>query len=458
MSRRSVLAWVLCACFSRRRSPRSRTPRCRAPSSTNQRGVLPGVTVTATEISTGRQSIAVTLEDGRYRLENLPPGRYTLRIELPGFATAEIAGIELLVGANATVPPIDDEGRRPRGDRHRQRPDAARRRASSQVAGNIDRRQMAELPLQGRNWQELSLMVKGITANNIGNTPGAIDDQFQLNLDGQQITQRVAGSGFGQPKVSREAIAEFQIVTNMFDITQGRSTGMQVQAISRSGTNDLRGVGLSASSAATSSTRPTRSRTRCCRSRTSRSAARSAARSCANKAHFFGSYEYERQPRRPRSWRRRGCRTRLRVRNQGRQQELPGARRLSALVATNTFTVRGAALGVRQPVPDLERHGPPVHGRATCSHYTTNLVGTWTHVVSNNLMMQVHGGYNGFSWYNDADPVERRAVPQHAVLRAAVQRSRPDARRAAELSRTTRGRTPTAAGWTIELAQGRATT
>ena len=115
---------------------------------------------------------------------------------------------------------------------------------SSQVAGNIDRRQMAELPLQGRNWQELSLMVKGVTANNVTNTPGASDDQFQLNLDGQQITQRVAGSGFGQPKVSREAIAEFQIVTNMFDITQGRSTGMQVQAISRSGTNDLRGVDL----------------------------------------------------------------------------------------------------------------------------------------------------------------------------------------------------------------------
>ena len=42
----------------------------------------------------------------------------------------------------------------------------------AQVAGNIDRRQMAELPLQGRNWQELALMVKGITANSVGNTPG----------------------------------------------------------------------------------------------------------------------------------------------------------------------------------------------------------------------------------------------------------------------------------------------
>ena len=80
-------------------------------------------------------------------------------------------------------------------------------------------------------------MVKGITANNIVNTPGVSDDMFQLNLDGQQITQKIAGSGFGQPRFSREAIAEFQIVTNLFDITQGRSAGVQVQAISKSGTN-----------------------------------------------------------------------------------------------------------------------------------------------------------------------------------------------------------------------------
>ena len=87
--------------------------------------------------------------------------------------------------------------------------------SSSQVAGNVDRRQMEELPLQGRNWMELSNMVKGITANNMINTPGVgSDDMFQLNLDGQQITQKIAGSGFGQPRFSREAIAEFQIITN----------------------------------------------------------------------------------------------------------------------------------------------------------------------------------------------------------------------------------------------------
>lgn len=204
-------------------------------------GTLPGATVTATQISTGTQSVVVTGEDGRYQFDNLAPGQYRIRIELPGFASVEIPTIELLVGTHATTPKIALKVAAMEETITVTQQAPLVDVTSSQVTGNIDRRQMAELPLQGRNWQELSMMVKGVTANNVTNTPGASDDQFQLNLDGQQITQRVAGSGFGQPKVSREAIAEFQIVTNQFDITQGRSTGMQVQAISRSGTNQVRG-------------------------------------------------------------------------------------------------------------------------------------------------------------------------------------------------------------------------
>ncbi len=84
-------------------------------------------------------------------------------------------------------------------------------------------------------------MVKGITANVIANNARRqrrhvpaqprrpADDAADLRL------------GFGQPRFSRESIAEFQIVTNLFDITQGRSAGMQVQAMSRSGTNKMQG-------------------------------------------------------------------------------------------------------------------------------------------------------------------------------------------------------------------------
>src|SRR5262245_59037296 len=185
---------------------------------------------------------AITNDKGEYRLLNVPPGKYTVQAELSGFSTVVLRDVEILVGQNATIPftmkvatvseTLTVVGETPLVDT-----------ASSQVAGNVDRRQMEQLPIQGRNWMELSKLVKGVTANDVGNSigTGAMDDLWQLNLDGQQITQKVAGSGFGQPRFSRESIAEFQIVTNMFDITQGRSAGMEIQAISKSGTNTVSG-------------------------------------------------------------------------------------------------------------------------------------------------------------------------------------------------------------------------
>jgi len=204
------------------------------------KAALPGVTITATALDTGRVFNAVTDERGEYRLRGLPPARYKVQAELAGFSTVLVPDVELLVGQNRTVPfamkvasleeTVTVTGESPLVDI-----------SSTQVGGNVDRRQMEELPLQGRNWMELAMQVRGVTANAVDNTPGVRDRQFQLNLDGQEITQQVAGAGFGQPRFSREAIAEFQVVTNLFDITQGRSLGMQVQAISRSGTNNLTG-------------------------------------------------------------------------------------------------------------------------------------------------------------------------------------------------------------------------
>lgn len=204
------------------------------------KAALPGATVTATMIDTGRVTTTVSDGRGEYRLRGLQAGRYKVQAELSGFSTVVIPDIELLVGQNRTLPfamqvaslseTLTVTGEAPLVDV-----------SSTQVAGNVDRRQMEELPLQGRNWMELAMQVKGITSNAVDNTPGVRDRQFQLNLDGQEITQQVAGSGFGQPKFSREAIAEFQVVTNLFDITQGRSLGIQVQAISRSGTNSFDG-------------------------------------------------------------------------------------------------------------------------------------------------------------------------------------------------------------------------
>jgi hypothetical protein len=369
-------------------------------------GALPGATVTATEISNGVQTVAVTMADGRYELENLPPGRYKLRIALAGFATTEITETELLVGQHATVPrvvmkvatvaeTVTVTGQAPLVDL-----------TSSQVAANIDRRQMAELPLQGRNWEELALMVKGITANSIVNTPGVNDDQYQLNLDGQQITQRVAGSGFGEPKLSREAIAEFQVQTNLYDITEGRSTGIQVQAISRSGTNEMHGStfgffrsdAFNASDPVKGTVLPYSDQ---------QAGFTLGGPIIRDRVHFFGSYEYERNP----------------LTAVLTPSALPGQ---SFLLPSNTvqanylgkvdyqqstsnsYTVRFQRWTSNNPQAITSGTSDP-NAAESDRFYSTNLYGTWTHVATSNLLMQVHLGIDRFSWYND--PLASNSVP-----------------------------------------------
>ena len=98
-----------------------------------------------------------------------------------------------------------------------------------------------------RSWRRATEPRPWARTARAGRNDGEARD-FQLNMDGQQITSNL-GTG-NQPRYSRDAIAEFQFISNRFDATQGRSSGVQVNAITKSGTNTLR----RARSAATSGT------------------------------------------------------------------------------------------------------------------------------------------------------------------------------------------------------------
>ena len=63
--------------------------------------------------------------------------------------------------------------------------------------------------------------------------------EFQTNVDGQQFQNTMGGGG--QPTFSQEMIAEFQFISNRFDATQGRSSGLQVNLVTKSGTNRFTG-------------------------------------------------------------------------------------------------------------------------------------------------------------------------------------------------------------------------
>ena len=102
---------------------------------------------------------------------------------------------------------------------------------------------MQDLPINGRNWMDLTLLAPGARRNEGGGLVQNRQGYAQTNVDGQQITTNYHSTPDSeQPQISRDAIAEFQVVANRFDATQGRSSGMVVNAITKSGTNALTGT------------------------------------------------------------------------------------------------------------------------------------------------------------------------------------------------------------------------
>ena len=205
----------------------------------NTGGVLPGVTVTATNEASGNTFTSVTDERGTYRMP-VRAGVYKITAELAGFTTVTRPGIEMLLGRqvaldlNLQVSSLQETvtvtGEAPLLDT-----------SSSTIASNIDPRQMQDLPINGRNWMDLTMLSAGSRTNASSEVPQDRQGFFQANVDGQSVTLTVCCAQ-NQPRYSRDSIAEFQLTTNRFDATQGRTMGMMVNAITKSGTNTFAGT------------------------------------------------------------------------------------------------------------------------------------------------------------------------------------------------------------------------
>lgn len=201
-------------------------------------GVLPGVTVVAQNEATGNVFVGVTDGTGVFSVPVLI-GTYSVTAELSGFQTVVQTGVQVLVGQIATIAvelgvstleqTITVTGEAP-----------LLNTTSSTVSGNIDPRQIEELPVNGRNWMDLTLLAPGSRQNNASEVPQDRAGYFQVVVDGQQVTQMICCAS-QQPRFSKDAIAEFELISNRFDATQGRTSGMMVNAVTKSGTNNFAG-------------------------------------------------------------------------------------------------------------------------------------------------------------------------------------------------------------------------
>src|SRR5579885_2280656 len=176
----------------------------------NTGGVLPGVTVTAVNQDSGISFVSVTDEHGVYRIP-VRAGVYKITAELSGFNTQTRMGVELLLGKQLALDftmsvsglqeNVTVTGEAPLIDT-----------TTSTVATNIDPRQMQDIPLNGRNWMDLTMLSAGSRSNASSEVPEDRQGYFQTVVDGQSVTLTVCCSQ-NQPRYSRDSIAEFQLMT-----------------------------------------------------------------------------------------------------------------------------------------------------------------------------------------------------------------------------------------------------
>jgi hypothetical protein len=180
---------------------------------------------------------------GTYLIPSLTAGDYVVTVFAPGFSTVQTK-VSMLVGQTPTVEvtlPIASANDVVivRAD------DSSIDTTSSTVAGNVTPLEVQDIPINGRNYMQLATLVPGIRINAItADVPvGSASEsgKFQITMDGLQVSQDTAGSAFGQPRFSQDAISQFQIITNRFDATLGRSAGVYVNAQSKSGSNTIHG-------------------------------------------------------------------------------------------------------------------------------------------------------------------------------------------------------------------------
>jgi Carboxypeptidase regulatory-like domain len=208
--------------------------------------VLPGVEVTATQADTGISRMTVSNETGVYILPTLPIGPYRLEAALPGFRTFVQRGIVLQVNSNPSINVVLEVGQV--SEQVEVEANAALVETRSVSVGQVmETTRIMELPLNGRNAQELLLLGGGasqITPSTqsssnrmLISSAGSLGTSTEYTLDG--IRHVGALDGYPLQFPFPDALAEFKTEIGGLGASQGRGT--LVSAVTKSGTNALHG-------------------------------------------------------------------------------------------------------------------------------------------------------------------------------------------------------------------------
>ncbi len=214
--------------------------------------VVPGATLTATNTDRGLTRTTATDIRGDYRILSLPPGNYTLKAEMAGFAAQQrnvqvtvgevlSADFRLQVGASIQTIIVSDEAPPIETER-------------SQQSDTIEESYIRNLPIDRRDYLTFSLLAPGVSDSNriadnadfrVKQTPQSGLSFYGSNGRGNSVTvdgaeTNDAGGGV-RSNLSQEAVQEFQINRSNYSAELGGASGGVINIISKSGTNEVHG-------------------------------------------------------------------------------------------------------------------------------------------------------------------------------------------------------------------------
>jgi hypothetical protein len=218
--------------------------------------VVPGAKVTVHNTETNEARTAVTDADGAYRLNALPVGPYSIRVESAGFKAATGNNIVLTVAqqqvidftmqVGAATETVDVTASLP-----------VMNTTMGSLGGTVDEKKMQELPLNGRDYIQLATLQAGISEDRArtpsSNALAGAGTWFSSNgapvrsnaylLDGTSLSTYGGGSGasISGNTLGLDGIREFRIITNNFGAEFGGVLGSQMTMVSQSGTNHYHG-------------------------------------------------------------------------------------------------------------------------------------------------------------------------------------------------------------------------
>jgi hypothetical protein len=216
--------------------------------------VIAGASLTITNVATGISVKAETNDTGTYIMPSLKPGPYSITVEKPGFKKVVRSGLTLQVNQTARVDISLSVGDLTNTVEIVQAATLLETETSSR-GSVIDQKKIVDLPLNGRDDNQLALLSPGV----LPTTPRLASVNFKgaLNVNGNRTFNNVflldgvdnisysnsfRGENVQLVQPSVEALQEFKIQTNAYSAEFGRSSGAVINATIKSGTNAIRGA------------------------------------------------------------------------------------------------------------------------------------------------------------------------------------------------------------------------